>query len=73
MNMNEIRHIAKGLGLKPGKLGKVDLVRKIQLVEGNTDCFATMQSRECNQLNCLWREDCQALDRRQQKSVNKPL
>jgi len=67
MNMNEIRHIiAKGLGLKPGK---VDLVRNIQLAEGNFDCFATARCDECDQVNCLWRKDCLALPQKQEPTT----
>jgi hypothetical protein len=58
MNMKEIREIAKSQGVKPGKLPKTKLIRAIQLEEGNYDCFATSYNAECNQLACLWREDC---------------
>ena len=59
MNMKEIREIAKSQGVKPGKLPKTELIRAIQLEEGNYDCFATDYITSCNQLACLWREDCQ--------------
>jgi hypothetical protein len=58
MIMREIREIAKGKGIEPGRLKKTELVRAIQNVEGYSDCFATAYVHECNQLNCLWREDC---------------
>ena len=61
MNMQEIRGIAKDLGIKTSKITKVNLVRSIQLSEGNFDCFATASSGECDQLNCLWRKDCLSL------------
>jgi len=61
MNMQDIRSIAKEYGLKTGKMTKVNLVRTIQLTEGNFDCFATASSGECDQTGCLWRDDCLTL------------
>lgn len=58
MHLLKIRKIAKVKGVTPGKLTKVDLVREIQRKEGNFDCFATAFNGECDQLDCLWREDC---------------
>jgi hypothetical protein len=61
MNMQDIRSIAKEFGLKTGKKTKIDLVRTIQLTEGNFDCFATASAGECDQTGCLWRKDCLTL------------
>lgn len=58
MNMQEIRSIAKEFGIKTAKMTKVTLVREIQLLEGNFDCFATALENRCDQCDCLWREDC---------------
>ena len=58
MNMQEIRGIAKGLGLKTSRTTKVNLVRSIQLTEGNFDCFGTAREGVCDQSGCLWRKDC---------------
>lgn len=58
MNMKEIRALAKEMGLKPGKKTKQILVREIQKEEGNFDCFASAIEGECDQTNCLWRDDC---------------
>jgi len=58
MNMKEIRAIAKAQGVKPLKRTKADLIRSIQLKEGNFDCFASAQRQACNQTACLWRDDC---------------
>jgi len=58
MNMQEIRQLAKEKGAKIGKMGKVDAVRMIQLTEGNFDCFAKDDTRNCDQGDCLFREDC---------------
>lgn len=58
MKMDEIRSLARTIGIKPGKLNKTKLVRDIQRHEGNFDCFATDINSSCNQGGCLWREDC---------------
>lgn len=58
MLIKEIREIAKGLGVKCGKLKKSDLIRAIQLHEGNFDCFGSATDGYCDQDSCLWREDC---------------
>lgn len=58
MNMNEIREIARQLNLKSGKANKAELVRAIQLAEGNVPCFNSNNSSGCGQFNCLWRQDC---------------
>ncbi len=61
MNLQEIRHIARAHGLKPGKRNKVSLIKDIQIAEGNFDCFATATEGVCDQAECIWREDCFAV------------
>ena len=58
MKISLVRDIAKSMGMKTGKMGRTELIRRIQREEGNHACFATPYVRECDQLNCLWREDC---------------
>ena len=58
MNLTKIRSLAKDVGVKPGKMRKADLIRTIQRSEGYFDCFGTAVAGDCDQLNCLWREDC---------------
>jgi len=58
MQMQEIRNMAKSMGLKTSRLSKVDLVRQIQSTEGNFGCFATAQDGDCDRLDCAWRDDC---------------
>lgn len=58
MKLEEVRAIAKTRSIKPEKLSKIELIRKIQSSEGNFDCFATAYSGECDQAGCLWRSDC---------------
>ena len=58
MQMQEIRSKAKEFGLKVAKQTKVELVRSIQVAEGNFSCFATATDGVCDQTACIWREDC---------------
>ena len=58
MQMQEIRNIAKLLGIKTSRLSKVDLVRQIQIAEGNFECFATATDGYCDRKDCNWRDDC---------------
>ena len=65
MNMQEIRSIAKGHGVKPGRLSKINLIHEIQRIEGNFDCFASASESYCDQYDCLWRKDCFAAAKEQ--------
>jgi len=58
MKVQEIRSIARARGIKFAKLSKTDLIRTIQRGEGNFPCFGTAVDGLCDQVNCLWREDC---------------
>lgn len=58
MKLEDIKEIAKQHGIKVGKLKKAELVRAIQLAEGNEVCFETGQAAVCGQAECLWRTDC---------------
>jgi hypothetical protein len=57
MTVKEIKAIAKKMGIKAGKMKKADLIRTIQVTEGNTPCFQTGVT-SCDQENCCWRSDC---------------
>lgn len=57
MNLNELKKMAKGLGVKTGNLKKPDLIRSIQIEEGNFDCYGTAKG-DCDQKGCLFRADC---------------
>jgi hypothetical protein len=63
MRMQETRNIAKERGLKVGKMNKTEIIRSIQRAEGNADCFGTEHVNICGQTNCLWREDCLAMQK----------
>lgn len=58
MNIKEVQAIAQTRGIKAGKIRKGDLIRTIQREEGNSDCFESEKRHNCDQGNCLWREDC---------------
>lgn len=58
MRLEEIKEIAKQHDIKVGKLRKADLIKAIQVAEGNDACFASGQASECGQHSCLWRDDC---------------
>jgi len=58
MKMNEIREVARRLGLKKTfGLSKTALIQAIQRAEGNFDCFGTARDY-CDQTQCCFREDC---------------
>lgn len=58
MNMQEIRDIAKEHGIKTSRMSKMNLIKGIQLSEGNFACFATAVDGICDQTGCIWRNDC---------------
>jgi len=57
MKMNEVRNIAKLLGINSFGKSKVELIKEIQRKQGNFDCFGTAAGY-CDQLECLFRASC---------------
>jgi len=57
MTIREIRKRAKTLGIKPGRMNKLELVRAVQAAENNPQCFRSGLTH-CDQTECLWLEDC---------------
>ena len=57
MTIYDVRVIAKNMGIDPKKMKKRDLIRSIQIKEGNTPCFKTADTY-CDQADCLWKSDC---------------
>ena len=57
MNMNEVRTMAKAMGIKAKNPKKADLIRMIQVAEGNFDCFGTADDY-CDQEDCSFKSDC---------------
>lgn len=58
MKMQDIREIAKEYDIKTSRMTKAKLIQEIQLSEGNFDCFASALDGECDQMGCVWRDDC---------------
>ena len=58
MTLKQVKDMAKTKGIKVGNMKKANIIRTIQKAEGNFDCFGTAINGECNQSDCLWREDC---------------
>jgi len=69
MQIQEIRTIAKSIGIKPGKLTKMNLILEIQRFEGNFNCFGTAYQGECDQSACCWRTDCFATAQKPQAKL----
>jgi hypothetical protein len=57
MKMQEIRIMAKKLGVNSFGKTKTELIREIQRKEGYFDCFKTAVDG-CDQLECLFRSPC---------------
>lgn len=58
MKHQEIKAIAKSKDVKLGSMKKPELIRAIQQAEGNFDCYGSVTSGYCDQINCLWHKDC---------------
>jgi hypothetical protein len=63
MKFNEIRNMAKGMGINTYGMKKADVIRSIQRGENNIDCYGTLRVDVCNEETCLWRNDCLFLSR----------
>jgi len=58
MKMNDVKKIAKGLGLTTAVgMKKAQIIRAIQEREGNFPCFGTARDY-CDQPKCIWQQDC---------------
>jgi hypothetical protein len=58
MTVKEIKKRAKEMGINGTKMLKADLIRAIQIKEGNTPCYQTGVVA-CGQTGCCWFGDCQ--------------
>jgi hypothetical protein len=58
MTLADVKEKAKKLNINAGKMSKTELVRAIQIKEGNSACFQSEIAPVCGLLNCLWRKDC---------------
>lgn len=57
MKMAQVWKIARSRGIDIYRKKKTELIRDMQVKEGNFPCFGTAQDF-CDQRNCLWYEDC---------------
>jgi hypothetical protein len=56
MKIQEIRDIAKAWNVNvKARRSKQDIIRDIQIIEGNSPCFRT---RDMCENECLWKEEC---------------
>ncbi|BCS53369.1 SAP domain-containing protein [Geobacter sp. SVR] len=58
MTFNQIRAIAAERGIRVAGMKKTEMVRAIQLQEGNQPCFDSGKAAECGQPGCLWVAAC---------------
>jgi len=59
MNVSEVRQRSQVMGMTGlGRMRKGDMIRAIQLAEGNTDCFGAPWRFDCQLFECCWRRDC---------------
>jgi hypothetical protein len=56
--LQEVRTIARKMGINTRNVTLTELIRAIQKAEGNTDCYMTAQFLTCGQVNCCWRDVC---------------
>lgn len=64
MTIYDIRKKAGDMGIRRfTRMRKPDLIRAIQMAEGNIPCFGTERCDYCRELSCLWRADCVELNR----------
>lgn len=57
MKMQEVRILAKKMGINSFAKTKAELIREIQRKEGNYDCYGTAQGY-CDQEGCSFRSAC---------------
>ena len=57
MNKEELLKLAGRYFVSDTGLSVANLIRKIQIAEGHTDCFATGKI-QCDQMACRWRKEC---------------
>lgn len=58
MKLDEIKQIAQMYGIKAAKMSKAELIRSIQGIEQNEQCFDAGKAQSCGQDVCLWRTIC---------------
>lgn len=62
MKFNDIQKMAKRMGVNTFQMKKTDMIRMIQRVENNMECYGTLRVEYCEEWTCLWRDDCLSLN-----------
>lgn len=57
MKLAEVKSRAREMNIKASGKNKTDVIRSIQVAEGNYPCFKTAAGN-CDQYDCYWRDDC---------------
>ncbi len=60
MNFEEVGAIAKPHTINPGNISKAELFKSIQVNDGSFTSIGTAHGGGCDQLDCIWRENCAA-------------
>jgi hypothetical protein len=58
MKFNDIRKMAKGMGVNTYRMKKADIIHAIQKTENNIECYGTERVEYCGEDSCLWRDEC---------------
>ncbi len=58
MRFHQIQKIAKEYGINTYRMKKDGMIRSIQGVENNPQCYGTERVAVCGEQGCLWRSDC---------------
>ncbi len=56
--LQEVRTLARKMGIDTRNVTLKELIRAIQRGEGNKACYLSAEVLTCEQTNCLWREVC---------------
>ncbi len=64
MRFQEIRKMAKDVGISTHRMKKTDIIRAIQGAENNIECYGTERVDSCHEQECLWRSNCLTLNNR---------
>ncbi len=62
MKFSEIQKMAKKIGINTFQMKKTTMILAIQRVENNIECYGTPRVNHCQELTCLWRDDCLSLN-----------
>jgi len=62
MKINDVRKMAKKMGINTYGVKKKDIIRAVQRAENNIACFATERVESCNEEKCSWRDDCLSIN-----------